>query len=280
MNIQKIKKWKKNLKGLTSTAFEKQLLYASFDNLKEKKNKLRFNNFACAIRALADFILSSLSSDVNVKKCVWYQDDKIKKGRVTRNDKIRFAIQKGLPNDFVEKFYDVDENIDEIKEFFIIVNKFTHVTEATFDISKKDIADNVETIVNALSNFLNSIHDYPKELLKQLESNIDEVIIAHTLTESLDNVDELSTHHNVHDSQISNFKITSLTSNQIKIKIDGSIDVRQQYGSDGDFARGDGLEMYSSFPFKSLMNIDIAKNFSKSRYKITSFKVDTSSWDI
>ncbi|WP_414863271.1 hypothetical protein [Pseudomonas chlororaphis] len=42
-------------------------------NLEDKQNKLRFNNFAYAMRELARHVLKRLAPDDKVLKCAWYK---------------------------------------------------------------------------------------------------------------------------------------------------------------------------------------------------------------
>ena len=108
--------------------------------------------------------------------------------------------------------------------------------------------------------------------------HIDNAFIEHSITESIDDIDILSTHHNIEEIHPSSVDITELNSKTITLEVIGSIEVRQQWGSDGDLSRGDGLEMYNSFPFESVLTIEITKKFPKSKLNIETFTVNTDDW--
>ncbi|POY36268.1 hypothetical protein C3K47_10965 [Solitalea longa] len=88
------------------------------DNLLDKGNKLRFNNFAYGIRELSRHILHNLSPDKEVINCVWYKNDSKKPGQLTRAERVKYAIQKGLPDKFVETFYETE---DLFLEVFLVI---------------------------------------------------------------------------------------------------------------------------------------------------------------
>jgi hypothetical protein len=267
-------KYKNDLLALTTNNFEKELLIASIDNLLDKNNKLRFNDFACGIRELSRHILSSLSPDERLKECCWYHNN----GKSTRADKVKYAIQKGLPDDFVETFYDITEPIEEIKEILETLNKYTHVNSDTFNIAGKEINKLSVEVLECFKKIAQGIKEFHNLLKKQVEENIDSIILKKTIFETFGEIDILATYHEIEEHSISEYRISTIDSKNIFIKVNGDLSVRLQYGSDGDLARDDGFEMYTSFPFDCSIEILINKNFSESEYKVKNFNVDTDDW--
>lgn len=278
MTTLTLEKYQNELKNLTTNEFEKELLAASLKNLISKDNKLRFNNFAYGIRELSRHILLSLAPNDQVEKCCWYKNESKKPDNTTRAEKIKYAIQKGLPDYFVETFYDTEDHIYLIKETLEVLNKFTHVNSDTFDLSDHKLDILSSEVLNTFRDFAFGIKEFNKLFKKELEEHIDKVVMEHTIEETFDEIDILSTHHNVEEHETSSYDILEIDSQYIQIEAKGNLSVRQQYGSDGDFAKGDGFEMYSSFPFECNISIKINKDFTKSEYKTLNFSVDTDSW--
>ena len=54
--------------------FEKELFHAALYNLDDVNNRLRFNNFAYAMRELVRHVLDRLAPDVEVLGCSWWEE--------------------------------------------------------------------------------------------------------------------------------------------------------------------------------------------------------------
>jgi len=278
MTTKDLEIYNQELYPLTNSDFEKELLSASLDNLLDKTNKLRFNNFACAIRELSRHILYNLSPDKEVTNCLWYKNETKILGQPSRAERVKYAIQKGLPDSFVKTFYDIEEHIYDIKETLETLNKYTHVNADTFGVIESDVNRLTKEVLDTFKRFAIGIDDFHKIFKSKLEEQIDRVVLEHTIEETFDDIDILATHHSIEEHETSSYSITEIDSSNIFIDANGSLSIRLQYGSDGDFARGDGAEIYTSFPFECSLQIIINKVFSKSEYKTLSFKVDTDDW--
>lgn len=86
------------------------------------------------------------------------------------------------------------------------------------------------------------------------------------------------THHNIEEIIIDNYKVSCISSDKILIEVLGDLEVRLQWGSDGDLRRGDGHELYDDFPFNSTLSITIANGLEKVEIKVEEYKVDTDKW--
>lgn len=278
MTDEAIKEYEMRLSPLTGNDFEKQLLTASLKNLTDKDNKLRFNNFACGIRELSRHILHRLSPDDEVQKCKWFKNDSNKPGQLTRGERIKYAIQKGLPDKFTETFYDTADNVRDVLDTIDELSKYTHVNPNTFGISENEVDQLTKDVLKTFESFAVGIKDFHESLKDKLEEHIDQAVLEHTIQETFDNIDILATHHNIEDHSTSSYKITHVDSEKIEIEAHGDLSVRLQYGSNYDLSKGDGAEMYESFPFECKMQINIHEDFSKSEYLMLDFDVDTSSW--
>jgi len=72
------------------------------------------------LRELSRIVLHDLAPESDIKACCWYVEEKNKDGAVvfTRQQRIKYAVHAGLPEDFVENtlLVDVEETIDEFRE--------------------------------------------------------------------------------------------------------------------------------------------------------------------
>jgi hypothetical protein len=259
--------------------FEKELFVAACQSLCEKDNKLRFNNFACGIRELTRHFLNRLSDTNEVVKCHWYKDEiPGKTNTPTRNQKIKFAIQGGLSEEYVfdTLHIDITPYNKALSEAFGLLNKYVHVNPDTFGLKENDVKIHVDEIANAFVKFFSTIQACREKIIEQIETHIQQTVEDHSLSECIDEIDELSTHHHIEEIYSNSIKVTSLTSTNIELTVNGSIDVHQQFGSDGDVKRGDGLEMDDNFPFESKLIGELSQ-FPLYKFNVLSFDVNTDS---
>ena len=92
----------KNIHSLIETDFERSLADAAFSQLEDNDNKLRLNNFAYSLRELSRHILHRLAPDDMVKSTCWFKPtDKKNPDAITRSQRMKYAIQRGLSDEFL-----------------------------------------------------------------------------------------------------------------------------------------------------------------------------------
>lgn len=261
--------------------FEKELLKSSFENLIDNKNKLKFTCFSVGIRELSRNILTRLAPDEKVLKCTWYKNEiKDKPDSVTRGQRVVYAVQGGLSDSFVTEELELDlvELNTGIKKAIDTLNKYVHVNEKTFGLSESEIDKYVKIIIEAFLKLFLTIKECRETLILKLESSVDSTLIDHVLIEVINEIDNLSTHHWIEHINSNQINISEIDNKNIILITNGTIDVKLQYGSSGDLRKGDGLEMYQSFPFKCLLKCNI-NDIHLFEPEIETLKVDTESWD-
>ncbi|WP_369764945.1 hypothetical protein [Flavobacterium sp. WC2429] len=270
------------IKTLLKSQFEKDLFDASLENLKEKNNKIRFNNFAYSIRELSRHFLHNLSPDEEVQKCVWYKNETEIAGQISRGERIKYAIQGGLTDKFVdEEIIEIETIIQrkkEIKDCVEILNKYTHINLKTFDVSQVNIDRYTEQILSAFKNFAETIENTHNIIIDELYEKIQDEFIQHSLYEIADSVDILATHHNLEEISPTKYHISKIESKTMKIETDGVVYVRLQWGSNSDLRKDIGAEMHTSFPFNCNINVEINKTLEDATVEIEDFLIDTSDW--
>ena len=265
---------------LVTTSFQKSLLEACFDNLKDKNNRLRFNNFAYSIRELSRHFLDTLAPERDVVLCLWFLEES-GKGMVTRRQKIKYAITGGLSDNEIDDLIGLEtlsKVTKEILDSIDLLNKFTHINQETYNISDSEIDKNSTLVIKAFENFANRIIECRESIIEKLESKISQEVVEKAMWEISDEVDILATHHSIEEINIRNYKVLCISSNKILIKVLGDLEVRLQWGSDKDLSYGEGCELYEDFPFSSVLSFTINEDLEKTEVMVEDYKVDTDKW--
>lgn len=90
-----------------------------------------------------------------------------------------------------------------------------------------------------------------------LEVSLHEAISSATIEDVLGEVDILSTHYLVEGSDIEEIVVSSIDHQHIDVQVSGNVDIEHQYGSDGDYERGDGIWIESSYPYVVNIQLDV-----------------------
>lgn len=255
-------------KTLLNTQFEKELCDAAFDNL-NIKNKLRFNNFAYSIRELSRHILHRLAPDEDIKMCSWYKPTKKNKNGdiiISRADRMNYAIYGGFDNNVLSAM-DLKENIDKARKQMLdsidSLNKYTHINEESFDIQDFEVETLVDKVIVSFNEFVEVMKNIRSKVISHLEDEINHEILVATFFETYSEIDAMSTHSSIENYSIGSIKIDEITSKCIFLSVSGSVDVRLQYGSNGDLRRDDGYVTNMAVPFKASVSVDIKTSLKK-----------------
>lgn len=270
------------LQLIADSQFERDLYEAAVLNLQDQKNKLRFNNFAYAMRELAGHTLARLAPDSEVRKCVWWRaKDEGVIHQVTRIERAVFATQGGLSNFYVKKRLKLnfEESHQELRNAIIRLSEYTHIRAEVFGLSNEEISRLAEETTEAVAGLMNSIQECRAAVADSLSNAITDVAIQQVLCESLDAVDELATHYSLEEVYVDSHEVTSITADAVHIKASGSIGVTLQWGSNSDLRNGDGAEMDESFDFTCELTCATPNpDPDELEYVENSVLVDTGSW--
>lgn len=245
---------KQNILPYLETDFEKDLLEAALTNLNDTGNKLRLNNFAYAARELTRHYLKRLAPDSEVLNAPWFKpNDPEKPKAITRDQRIRYAIQGYLSDDFRENVLkvDLDEVSKNLKKSIDDLSKYTHVEPGTFDVDINTVVDVSYNIMEDTLRFFMTINEAQIKLMDAVYDCINEEMVSQFYYETQNEIDMLATHH-----EVLFYTITSLTQlkrdkETITMQADGFVKVRLQYGSDSDVRKDIGFETTIELPFTS-----------------------------
>lgn len=236
------------------TDFEKNLLEAALNNLTDGGNKLRLNNFAYAARELTRHYLKRLAPDAEVLNAPWFIPyDPEKPKEITREQRIRYAIQGYLSDDFRREVLKIDlEDVSKnLRTSISELSKFTHVEPKTFDVDDTTVVNVSYNILEDTLRFFMTIDEAKLRVGKAVDACINEEMLNLFYIETHSEIDMLATHHEVLSYMVTSITQLSKDDETIAMQADGVVNVRLQYGSDGDMRRGDGYETEIQLPFTS-----------------------------
>lgn len=245
---------KQSILPYLETSFEKDLLEAALKNLEDGKNKLRLNNFAYAARELTRHYLKRLAPDAEVLHAPWFVPNDSKKPKaITREQRIKYAIQGYLSDDFIMNILKIDfsEVSKNLRTSIDDLSKYTHIEPETFDVDITTVDDVSYKIMEDTLRFFMTINEAQIRVGDAVDACIDKEMVSQFYYKTHDEIDILATHHEVLGYLVTGLTQLEKDDKTITMKADGVVNVRLQYGSDGDLHRGDGYDSEIDLPFTS-----------------------------
>ncbi|MGP6445690.1 hypothetical protein ACTZGI_23515 [Rahnella aceris] len=261
------------------TDFEKELFQAAIYNLDDEENKLRFSNYAYAFRELFNHVLKRMAPDACVENCDWFEGRDKQTNKIPRRQCYKFIVQGGLTDGYVkeELKYEYDSVYSGLSKAFNSLNKLTHVQEGVFSITKEEGYELIENVENYVASLFVILAECHQKLIDHLFEHINDAAIHSCLCETIQSVDELSSHSSIEEIYVDDVSVTSIWDEEITFLCTGTVDVGLQFGSNSDIRRGDGAVLDLNFPFTCEVRSSV---FSPEElyYDEGSFCVDNSSW--
>ncbi|MFI8647917.1 hypothetical protein ACIGJK_24385 [Pseudomonas iridis] len=240
---------------LGSDEFHHTLYAAALRNLNERGNKLRFNNFAYALRELTNSILAQRAPKAEVLKCPWYKNEiqrpDIKDG-VTKIQHVRYMVQGGLSDEYVAKELKLDLAPERkaIRDSLTELSKYTHVEEKTFNLPSHEIEILVERSLGALRGLGMAITNCRSVIALSLYEAIEEQAIGEVVSNSLEALDSVAHHYSLEHVSVNISGVKRITHDTIHLFAAGFVNVQLQWESNSDVRRGDGHLQDDTFDFR------------------------------
>lgn len=243
---------KKLIKKFPEDAFLEALLEGTWLVARDKSNPIRGNLVASALREIFGHILHSLAPDAEVRKCVWFEQAK-DTNTVTRPQRARFIVHAGLPVDFVESELKlaISDYVDPLLDAFNNLNKATHVRAETIVSKGKDVRQILRDVLRGLLNLLDAAADARSDLERMISETMYHAVFESLISESIQELDELSTHTMVDGHFIDKVEVVELGAEQVVYEITGNVEVVLQYGSNSDIRNDIGARIDDSYPYKA-----------------------------
>ena len=267
------------IEEVLAEGFERDLFAASQNNLNDKSNPLRLNNYSYAMRELTRHILHRLAPDKNVLNCDWYKNETDKDNGITRKQRAYYAVQGGLNDSYVQNTLSLE--VEEIHKGLVKainkLSKFTHIEPRVFGLPDATVDAMASETTEAVNGFLATISDCRRLIIDSLWEQIDSAVIDETLRETIQAIDELAANHSIDEVYTDRVEIYEITHEFIMFRVNGSIDCELQWGSNSDRRRGDGAVLQQSYPFTCELISPVYEPEAVESIE-ESLGVDTSSW--
>ncbi|WP_434659781.1 hypothetical protein [Paenibacillus polymyxa] len=236
--------------------FENRLLSDCLKIL-DADGDLRFHSFSTPFRELIRNILHRLAPDDEVLLCSWYKKEA---DSITRRQRVIYAIQGGLDDEFLadELNIDISEMTADLRKVMKNLNSLTHLNESYYKLSHVDGLKMASDAISFLVGVLLGIEEIRQQIIDAYEFKIHDLITTAVIEDVVGDIDILATHYYIEGVDIENIEIGVIGAKEIEITIDGNVDVEHQYGSDGDYARGDGARNNVSYPYRVTTFVDVA----------------------
>ena len=180
-------------------------------------------------------------------------NDKDKPDKVTRTQRIKYAIQGWLSDEFVIETLGIEhsENDKRLRKSIDTLSKYTHVTPLTFGLPPVEVTKCVLDVLLQMQCFLMDVAEAHAQIRNAAMECIDEEMIEEFYINTQDDLDIMATHYEVLSYVVTGITPKSKDDGKIILDVSGFVNVRHQYGSAGDMRRGDGFEMKARYPFSS-----------------------------
>ncbi|MBB3871665.1 hypothetical protein [Brevundimonas mediterranea] len=258
-NLKKAADWKavkKLAKGLAARRPGDTFLAIVLDGAirvgRDAKNPIRGNLLGAACREALTHLLHVMAPDREVRACQWFVQAEDTE-TVTRAQRADYIARGGLSSTYVEKTLGLSrkEYVRPLNRAIALLNKLTHVKPDTVVDKHKPVVALAQDIFEAMGTLLDAADDCRKAVAEALREAIDEQVMDRMISETIAELDELSTHTFIDEIQVEDISVVEIGPEQIHLEVEGVVYVTLQYGSGSDVRRGDGATMDDSYPFEA-----------------------------
>lgn len=261
---------------------KEKLILSNTIKILDVNNELKYNFFALGIREMISVFLTANSNTDEIKACSWYKtfayNPEANDG-VSTKQKLAYIFCGGINVDIIEENLNIDikNKIYSLEKMYRDLNKYAHINKI---IEERYIQNMSEDVLNILYNFLFELISFKEVIYEKYKERVHSVLDEKITFDTLQEFWEIASHY--YESIIDYYEIkkVKLTINRILLYIDGNISSKVQYGSDGDYRRGNGLRDEITFPFHTIIEINLSDLFEEyidvSMLDITKFNIDNS----
>lgn len=260
--------------------FEFKFFDACLRNLADTANPLRLNNFAYAMRELMRNVFARMAPDDEVLNASWYIQNEDTTGP-TRMQRMKYAIQGWLSDETMQEelHLDITWPLKSLKQSIDDLSKYTHVGPETFDARDEDVDDMVTEVLSSVANVFSLITTTRKAVHNAVLDCVNKDMVQQFYLTTNPDVDMLASHHELENFWVTDIEKTDDENGCVNVEVRGSVDVRLQYGSDGDMRRGDGYETNEKFPFTAELEVSYKNEYGDIRIANNgNYYIDTDSF--
>ncbi|CDX20137.1 conserved hypothetical protein [Mesorhizobium sp. ORS 3324] len=221
---------------------------------------MRGNFAASGLREAIGHVLHSLAPDEHVRACVWFVQAKDTK-TVTRQQRASYIVKAGLPDEFVSDTLGIDarDYTAPLIEVMDRLNKSTHVRADTILSRGGKIRGMFQDVLLGLDQLLQAAEGSREAISHAVAETMREAVFDKLISETISELDELSTHTTVDGHSIDMVSVTNLDSKEIHYRVEGEVEVELQYGSNSDLRNDMGLIKDDSYPYVATVTCAVAQ---------------------
>ncbi|RYH00335.1 MAG: hypothetical protein EON58_00525 [Alphaproteobacteria bacterium] len=227
---------------------------------RDRDNPLRGNFVASGLREAVGHVLHNLAPDEAVRACVWFVQTTDTK-TVTRQQRASYIVKAGLPDDFVSDTLGIDvrDYTNPLIKVMDGLNKATHVRADTILAKGWKIRAMIQDVLLGLDQLLQAANENREAVTHAVADVMQEAVFEKLISETIDELDELSTHTTVDGHNIDSVNVTKLDSHEISYRVEGEVEVELQYGSSSDIRNDIGHVQDGSYPYVVTVTCSVAK---------------------
>ena len=266
------------IEHLPEDRFLNELLNGVMRVAKDKQNPIRGNLVASGLREAIGHVLCRLAPDKEVRSCVWFEQAPDTR-TVTRRQRANYIVQAGLPDAFVKETLklDVRQFVQPLLESIEELHKATHIRAETIVHKGWEVREMIYRVFSDLLDLLDAAAESRGQMHHAIENVIHHAIFDRIIWETIQELDDLSTHTVVDGHHIDAVKIRKMDATLINYTITGQVDVELQYGSNSDVRNDIGFRQDDSFPYCATVSSNAANPMNIHSGDVD-IKVDTSSF--
>ena len=245
---------------------------------RDKENPIRGNLVASGLRELATHVLHSLAPEDEVRNCIWFEQAKDTK-TVTRAQRARYIVQAGLPDAFVKDQLKLDAAAfaKPLLKAMDALHKATHVRPETVVHKGAAVREMIYDVFNDMLALIEDAAESREAIKDAAASALHNAVFESLIIDTIQELDELSTHSRVEGHWIETVKVKRLDATRIEYAVAGEVEVELQYGSNSDVAKDIGFRTNDSYPYRATVSAAAAKPLAIDARAICP-KVDTRSF--
>lgn len=259
-------------------AFLEDLLKGVWRVARDKDNPIRGNLVASALREVVGHTLHALAPDVEVRECIWFEQAKDTQ-TVTRRQRANYIVHAGLPQKFVQEQLkvEIEDYVGPLLDAINDLSRATHVRAETILYKGNLVRFLIQNVLAGLLELLDAAIEARNDLKHAISEVMHNAVFENLISESIQELDELSTHTSVDGHQIDCVDVVEMDANQVVYEVFGDVEVELQYGSNSDVRNDIGLRMGDSYPYRAVVISRAAKPMDI-RAADVELKVDNSSF--
>lgn len=231
----------------------------SIDVLSDVTNPLRYAFFSLGIRELVNHVIDRLAPNSDVIVCEWWDDKDGNRTTPKRTEKMQYAIRGGLSDEFVADELKLNLSLitDKTQQAVDELSNYVHYDATTFNVTAVSGRKLVQDTLTAVQKFLEVIEGLKEMVSEAMQETLFAEISSATIDDVLSKIDVLSTHYLVEGHDIDVINVELIDYKDIIVEVYGYVHIEHQFGSDGDYRRGNGVRFERTYPFVINLQLDV-----------------------